>query len=83
MTKGTVYSANTRRKIVAIATGGHEFTIVEGDPAEFRAGDHVEWDDDNRLGPATYRNVTKASAVQVVVRNHWVSARQLQEEMIM
>jgi hypothetical protein len=77
MTKGTVCSTNPARNRIAIATGGREFTIVEGDAADFRVGDRVEWDDDSRLGPATYRNLTRGAAVGVTALNHWVAHQHL------
>ena len=70
--KGHVHIINRRRGLVAIATEGHGFTIVElltSDPISL--GDRLEWHDD-RLGPATYLNLTRATKHSVNVHAHGV-----------
>jgi hypothetical protein len=58
---------------VAIATEGHDFTIVEllgSNPIHL--GDGMEWDDVSALGSAVYHNRTKATRLNVKVQNHGV-----------
>jgi hypothetical protein len=70
---GYVHTINRRRGLVAIATDGHGFTIVEmlgSDPIHL--GDRLEWDDALALGSAIYRNQTKLTKISVNVQGHGV-----------
>jgi hypothetical protein len=70
---GYVHTINRRRGLVAIATEGHGFTIIEllgSDPIHL--GDRLEWDNAAVLGSAVYHNRTKATTLNVNVQSHGV-----------
>jgi hypothetical protein len=77
---GTVHAINRRRGLVAIATDGG-FTIIEmltSDPIHL--GDQLQWDDD-RLGTATYRNLTKRTSHSVNAHAHGVHESRVRQKL--
>jgi hypothetical protein len=67
---------------VAIATGGHGFTIVEllgRDPIHL--GDWPEWDHATALGSAVYFNQTKAARLGVNVHGHGVHESRVRQKL--
>ncbi len=83
METGTVHATNPTRDRIAIATGRNEFTIIEAKTTAFEVGDRVEWQNDSALGPETYRNLTKGTAIPVNVQNHWVRPQQVREQLFL
>ena len=81
--KGRVHSMNLRRGMVAIATEGYGFTIIEllgGD--ELEVGDLMEWSPDTGLGRQRYHNLTKNTVLDVFAQNHWVPLQQLRQQLL-
>ena len=81
--RGIVSAINPRRGMVALQTG-HGFTIIEllGND-EIEIGDELCWSDDTGLGSENYRNITKGTRFEVFVQNHWVSERQLRQQLLL
>jgi hypothetical protein len=78
---GYVHTINRRRGLVAIATEGSGFTIVEllgSDPINL--GDRLEWPNDT-LGSAVYVNLTKGLKVRVNVQGHGVPETQVRQRL--
>lgn len=81
--KGTVHSMNPRRGMVAIATEGHGFTIIELLSDEnLEIGDVLEWSPDTGLGEQRYRNLTKNTTFAVFAQNHWVALHRLRQQLL-
>jgi hypothetical protein len=79
---GYVHTINRRRGLVAVATDGNGFTILElvgTDPISI--GDQLEWADDTALGRAVYRNITKGAAASVKVLAHGVPESQVRQSL--
>jgi len=69
--RGYVHTINRRRGLVAIATDGHGYTIIEMLGSDMISlGDWLEWPEDHSLGSATYTNLTKAIQINVNVKYH-------------
>ena len=76
-----VHTINRRRGLVAIATEGSGFTIVEllgSDPINL--GDRLEWPSDT-LGNAVYINLTKGLRISVNVQDHGVPETELRQQL--
>ena len=79
---GYVHTINRRRGLVAVATDGNDFTILElvgTDPISL--GDQLEWPDDTALGRAVFRNITKGAAANVKVLAHGVPPSQVRQSL--
>jgi hypothetical protein len=79
---GYVHTINPRRGLVAIATDGHGFTIIELVGSDLISiGDQLEWPNDTALGRAVCRNLTKGTAADVNVLAHGVHASRLRQQL--
>jgi len=82
--KGTVAHMNPRRGMVAIATSGHGFTIIELlNDINIEVGDAMEWTPDTGCGHQNYRNITKGIQMRVYAQNHWVNPPQLRQQLLL
>ena len=81
--EGVVHSMSPRRGMVAILTESAGFTIIEMlSQDDIEIGDEMSWEDDTGLGSETYTNVTKGERFDVFVQNHWVSSKQLEQQLL-
>jgi hypothetical protein len=81
--KGIVHFINRQSGMVAIATDGHGYTIIELlSDDEIDKGDQMWWANDTGLGREDYKNLTKNKMMHVYVQNHWVGTDGLRAQLL-
>lgn len=79
---GTVADINRDRCMVAIATE-QGYTIIEVDFAcTIEIGDLLAWEPGLHIGPAIYKNLTRATRDGVFVRAHGIAAESLAQHLL-
>ncbi|MGO8704909.1 MAG: hypothetical protein ACLQVA_13930 [Candidatus Brocadiia bacterium] len=81
---GTIYRINPQRGMVAILTetdGFSVFELLSEIPLEI--GDEVKWEPDTSCGRTHLVNITKHRTDEVYFQNHWVSAEQLRQQLLL
>jgi hypothetical protein len=79
--QGYVHTINRRRGLVAIATDGHGYTIIEVLGSELISiGDQVEWDD-NSLDREIFTNLTKGIQINVKVHGHGIPETRVRQKL--
>jgi hypothetical protein len=70
---GYVHTINRKRRLAALATEGHGFTIIELVGSEpIRIGDQFQWPSGRALGRTVFHNLSTGTTVNVNVLAHGV-----------